>query len=170
MPQYEGYVAGITGDGKAEVVIKPGMAGIPNAPEVSKKVCHRATNGSTLRIEAVNKVGARVGDWVRLSQESGMPIKNAAMLLGIPVLGAASGLVVGAIFTDGFVVNLTAAAFFTAVGLLLGTIIGVVTYRRMSTDKEPIISRVIRTRTEMPSVSDGPHSPSPDEDGGQGFS
>jgi hypothetical protein len=92
-----------------------------------------------------------------------MPIKNAATLLGIPVLGAASGLVVGAIFTDGFAVDVTPAVFVTAVGLLLGTIIGVLTYKRMSTVKEPSISRVIRTRTEMPSVSNDPHCSSHDE-------
>ena len=155
MSLYEGFVAGLRADGKAEVVIRPGKPGIPGAPELTEKVCHCATNGSTVRIEALNWVGAGVGDWVLLSRRAGVLMKNAVVLLGIPVIGMLSGVVVGAIFSDGFAFCVTATAVSAAVGLLLGLVIGVATYRRMSADDQPVIRRIIRTRTDMAFVPHG---------------
>jgi microcompartment protein CcmK/EutM len=155
MSLYEGFVAGLRADGKAEVVIRPGKPGIPGAPELTEKVCHCATNGSTVRIEALNWVGAGVGDWVLLSRRAGVLMKNAVVLLGIPVIGMLSGVVVGAIFSDGFAFRVTATVVSAAVGLLLGLVIGVATYRRMSADDQPVIRRIIRTRTDMAFVPHG---------------
>ena len=155
MSLYEGFVAGLRADGKAEVVVRPGKPGIPGAPELTEKVCHCATNGSTVRIEALNWVGAGVGDWVLLSQRAGVLMKNAVVLLGIPVIGMLSGVVVGAIFSDGFAFRVTATVVSAAVGLLLGLVIGVATYRRMSADDQPVIRRIIRTRTDMAFVPHG---------------
>jgi microcompartment protein CcmK/EutM len=155
MSLYEGFVAGLRADGKAEVVIRPDNPGIPGAPELTEKVCHRATNGSTIRIEALNRVGAGVGDWVLLSRRAGVLMKNAVVLLGIPVIGALSGVVAGAVFSDGFAFCVTATAVSAAVGLLLGLVIGVTAYRRMSADDEPVIRRIIRTRADMAFVPHG---------------
>jgi hypothetical protein len=155
MPVYEGIVASLMADGKAEVVIRPGRPGIPGAPEVSKKVCHCATNGSTVRIEALNRVDAQVGDRVGLSRKGTVLMKNAGALLGFPVLGGILGLAAGAIFTDGFEVHITGALFFAAVGLILGMVIGGVIYRRISVHDYPVISRVISTRTDTACMSHG---------------
>jgi len=38
MPEYEGFIATIKEDGKAEVIVQPETSGIVGAPEVSKKV------------------------------------------------------------------------------------------------------------------------------------
>ena len=152
---YEGFVARLKADGKAEIVISPGKPGIPGAPELTEKVCHCATNGSTVRIEALNWVGAGVGDWVLLSRRAGVLMKNAVVLLGIPVIGMLSGVVVGAIFSDGFAFRVTATVVSAAVGLLLGLVIGVATSRRMSADDQPVIRRFIRTRTVMAFVPHG---------------
>ncbi|KPK27841.1 MAG: hypothetical protein AMK69_09710 [Nitrospira bacterium SG8_3] len=160
MPVYEGLVASLLTDGKAEVVIRPGKPGIPGAPELTEKVCHCATNGSIVRIEALNRAGARVGDRVCLSRRGGILMRNAAALLGFPVLGGMSGLVASAIFAEGLAVHVTGAVVSTAVGLLLGVIIGGVIYRRSAND-QAVISRIIRTRTDMASMLHGNPSRTP---------
>jgi hypothetical protein len=149
MPQYEGYVSSLTADDRAEVIIRPGELGIPGAPEISKKVCHCATDGSTLRIEALNRAGAAVGDWVALSRKSGVLLKNAAALLGIPLLGGISGLGIGAVLLYGFAVPAISTFLFAALGLLAGITIGTRHFRRLSADNQPVISRVLKTRTEV---------------------
>lgn len=164
MPDHKGFIASLTADGKAEVVIRPDTPGIPNAPEVSARVCHCATDGSTVRIEALNMAGAGVGDWVSVSHGSGILMKNVAVLLGIPVLGGISGLAAGAIFTGGLAVHVTNALIFTSAGLFLGIIIGAAVYRRLSPRNQPVISRVIRSRTEMDSLFNTDRSCSQNED------
>jgi hypothetical protein len=149
MPQFEGYVSSLTADDRAEVIIMPAELGIPGAPEISKKVCHRATDGSTLRVEALNRAGAAVGDWVALSRKSGVLLKNAAVLLGIPLLGGMSGLAIGAALVHGFDVPSVSTFLVAAFGLLAGITIGTRHYRRLSADNQPVISRVLKTRTEV---------------------
>jgi len=155
MSLYEGVVASLRADGKAEVVIRPGKPGIPGAPELTEKVCHCATNGSIVRIEALNRAGAGVGDWVLLDRRAGVLMKNAVALLGSPVIGGLSGLAAGAIFFDGFALSVTAMVVSATVGLLLGVIIGGVIYRRVSADDQTVIRRIIRTRTEVAFVPHG---------------
>jgi microcompartment protein CcmK/EutM len=145
---YEGFVARLKADGKAEIVISPSKPGIPGAPELTEKVCHRATKGSTLRIEALNCVGAGVGDLVLLSRRAGAVMKNVVVLLGMPVAGGISGLVGGLIFFDGLAFRVTATVIAAAFGLLLGLVIGAATYRRMSANDQPVIRRIIRSRTD----------------------
>jgi hypothetical protein len=58
MPEYEGSVAGLRDDGKAEVLIQPETAGIFGAPSVSAKVCHCASSSSQVTREALNPVQA----------------------------------------------------------------------------------------------------------------
>jgi len=147
MPVYEGVVASLMADGRAEVVIKPGRPGIPGAPEVSRKICHCATNGSTVRIEALNRVGAQVGDRVGLSRRGAVLMKNAGALLGFPLLGGISGLVAGAILFDGVASCVTAMVVSAGLGLSVGLVIGATIYRRLSADEQPVIRRIIRTRT-----------------------
>jgi len=147
MPVYEGVVARLMADSKAEVVIRPGKAGIPGAPELTEKVCHCATNGSTVRTEALNWVGADVGDWVVVSRRAGVLMKNAVALLGMPVIGGLSGLVAGGILFDGVASCVTAMVVSAGLGLSVGLVIGATIYRRLSADEQPVIRRIIRTRT-----------------------
>jgi hypothetical protein len=145
MPLYEGIVAKLKADGKAEVMIRPGKPGIPGAPELTGKICHCATRGSTVRTEALNWVDADVGDWVVVSRRAGALMKNAAALLGSPVIGACIGLVTGEILFAGVAFWLTAMV----VSALLGLIMGVTIYRRISVYDQPVIRRIIRTRKDM---------------------
>ncbi|MBW1908344.1 MAG: hypothetical protein JRJ11_02215 [Deltaproteobacteria bacterium] len=58
MPRHEDFVATLKEDGKAEVIIQPGSMGVPGAsPQINRRVCHCATDGSTITIEALNRVG-----------------------------------------------------------------------------------------------------------------
>jgi len=56
MPEYEGVIASLSEDGKAEVIVQPETSNIVGAPEVSKKVCHCASSSSQVTLEALNPV------------------------------------------------------------------------------------------------------------------
>ncbi|MFH1951724.1 MAG: SoxR reducing system RseC family protein [Pseudomonadota bacterium] len=142
MPDYEGLVESVKENWVALVVIRPDNQCIPGAPGVSKRVCHCASDGSTLRIEALNSVNARAGDWVSVRQEPGTLMKNAAILLGIPMLGLILGVAVAIVLTQVFTAQETAVGISVAVGLLLGIIVGVMAFRRVSSDNQPVIERI----------------------------
>ncbi|MBW2265140.1 MAG: SoxR reducing system RseC family protein [Deltaproteobacteria bacterium] len=149
MNKHEGIVTSLTAEDKAEVLIRPGAPGIPGAPELSKKVCHTATDGSTVRIEVLNRVGAGVGDWVSLSRKAGVARRNAGALLGIPLLGALLGLVVAVILTKSLATNIVGWVICVAIGLLFGIIMGHGVYRRISAHNQIVIGQVIRSASEM---------------------
>lgn len=159
MPQHEGFVTSLKENGKAEVVIQPDNAGIPGAPQLKDIVCHCATDGSTITIEALNKADAGVGDWVSITQRPGALMKNAAILLGIPVVGLLAGIVVASIITHGFAYHITGGILVLTAGLLLGIIIGVINFRRVSANSQPVIGCIIRTRLEAASLLDKNQSP-----------
>jgi hypothetical protein len=132
MPRHEGFVATLKGDDRAEVIIQPGSMGVPGAsPHVNRHVCHCATDGSTITIEALNRVGAGVGDWVSVSRNATEMIRNAALLLGIPIIGLIAGIILAAFLTDGFSFRIAGGIIAMAACLLSGIAIGVLTFRRV---------------------------------------
>ncbi len=151
MAEYEGLVESVTADGKAQVVIRPGKAGIPGAPELTGKVCHGATDGSMVRTEALNRAGAQAGDWVAVTRPTGVLIKNAVALLGIPMMGGIAGLAVG-MSTNGLGLQGVGLAVCAAAGIAVGIILGVSIYRNLSFRNVPVVSRVLRSRAELASV------------------
>ncbi len=152
MDKYEGVVTSLTAEDKAEVLIRPGAPGIPGAPEVSKKVCHKATDGSTVRIEVLNRVGAGVGDWVSLSRKAGVARRNAGALLGIPMLGALLGLIAAVVLTKSLAaINIAGGIICVAFGLLFGIIMGLGIYKRISAHNPIVIGEVIRAASKMTS-------------------
>ena len=156
MPQYEGFVAGLKEKNmKAEVVIQPGNAGIPGAPQLKDIVCHCATDGSTITIEVLNKEGAGVGDWVSVSRNTTAMIRNAAALLGIPLIGIIVGIILATFLTDGFSFRILVGIVAMAACLLLGITIGVLIFRQISTVNQPVIDRIVKTRLEIASIGDG---------------
>jgi hypothetical protein len=81
MPRYEGHIACLKEDGRAEVIIEPGNTGVPGAsPKINRRVCHCVTDGSNLKIEAFNRAGAGVGDQVSVGLETSGLVKNAVAL------------------------------------------------------------------------------------------
>jgi len=152
MPQYEGFVTSLKENGKAEVVIQPGNAGIPGAPQLKDIVCHCATDGSTITIEAFNKAGAGVSDLVSVSRSTTAMIRNAAALLGIPLISIIVGIILAAFLTDGLSFRIANGIIAMAACLLLGITIGVLIFRRISTGNQPVIDRIVKTRLEMASI------------------
>jgi hypothetical protein len=149
MPKYQGVVARLMAEDKAEILIMPGEQSIPGAPEVSKKVCHECTDGSTLRIEAVNRAGAEIGDWVALTRPAGLVKKNATALIGMPLLGIFTGGGVGVLMMFGMGLPGAALVLCAAIGLLLGVMAGGKQYRALSEQNEPVINRIVEKRSEL---------------------
>jgi hypothetical protein len=161
VPLYEGVVARLVADGKAEVVIRPGKPAIVGAPELTQRICHCATSGSMVRTEASNGVGAAVGDQVLLSREASVLMKNAVVLLGMPAIGASLGLLGAAVLFDGVAFRLPAMVVSAVAGLLLGLVMGVVAYRRLSVADQPVISRIITFRRDVTCLPHGDSSSTP---------
>jgi hypothetical protein len=158
MPGYEGIVTEMKEDGKAEVLIQPRSAGIIGASaEVNNKVCHCTPDGSSIRIDVENKVGAGVGDWVLVNREMRALMRNAAALLGIPSLGGAFGLFLALMLSTGLSLGATTWVIFAAGGLLIGIVVGVSVYKRVAPGSQASIDRVIRTRSEIASMPQGEH-------------
>ena len=153
MSQYEGLVTSLKKDGRAEVLIQPISSGIPGAsPRVNRHVCHCATDGSTITIEALNSVGADVGDRVVVNSDTSGLVKNAAVLLGIPLMGLFAGIALAAFVTHGFAFHMTGGIVAVAVSFLLGIVIGVSVFKRASAGGQPVIDQIVKTRLEAASM------------------
>jgi hypothetical protein len=148
MRQHVGFVASLKENDRADVIIRPGTPGIPNAPEVSKKVCHSPTDGSTVNVEAWNRAGAQVGDWVSVSQSPGTLKKNAVTLLGIPGMGLILGIVSGAAVYQNSGLHPMVSVSVGASVLLTANLIAAVRYRRRSAENPPEITQIIKTHQE----------------------
>lgn len=87
VPHYEGHVTGLGEDGRATLRIGPGGATVPGlSPDLNRRVCHCATEGSHFEIKAMNRTGAGVGDRVLVHHDAADLFKNAASLLGPPLV------------------------------------------------------------------------------------
>lgn len=143
MARYEAVVANCLPNGRAEIVIRPDKPGIPDAPEISRRVCHCATDASMVRIEALNRADARVGDWVSVYRKPGVVLKNAVALIGFPLAGAIAGAALGRTLGG------AATAIVALAGALFGMMLGIRSYRRLSGENLMIIDRVIASRSEF---------------------
>ncbi|MDZ7696248.1 MAG: SoxR reducing system RseC family protein [Deltaproteobacteria bacterium] len=149
MPRHEGFVATLKKDGKAEVVIQPVHPGIPGASSyVNRHVCHCASDGSTVTIAALNGVGAEIGDYVSVLRDTSGLLKNAVALLGVPVLGLIAGVIFAAVLTDGFSSHMATGMIAIAACLIVGITIGVLIFRRISVNSDPIIENIIQKRRQ----------------------
>lgn len=142
MPQYEGFVTKTGRKGEAEVVIQPENARIIGASNL--KVCHSASESSSICVKAENSVGAEVGDRVRIRRDGGALIKNAAALVGIPIMGLLVGLSASVILRHPLNISVSGQLFMACAGLLLGLFLGVFLYRRISGDPRLMIIQVIQ--------------------------
>jgi hypothetical protein len=149
MPEYEGFVARLIDDTKAEVVIQPEKEGIVGAPAVSAKVCHCASSSSQVTMEALNPLRAAVGDRVVLEVEASALIRNVASLVGLPVLALALGWVISLFLGDIVLLGLPITFFCISCSLPLGVAAGVLLYRHWSRGNLPTITRIVQTRQEM---------------------
>jgi len=156
MPTNEGFVAILKRNGMAQVVIQPVSAGIPGASNrVNRHVCHCATDGSTLTIDALNGVGAEVGDHVSVRRDSSGLTKNAAALLGIPLLGIIAGILLAVLCTDGFSSGMVGGMIALTACVIVGTTIGLLTFRRVSAVNLAVIEKVIEKSSKGGRFSSG---------------
>jgi len=145
MPQYEGFVAKTDRKDEAEVVIRPENAGIIGASNLN--VCHSASESSSICVNAQNSVGAKPGDRVRIRREGGALFKNVAALVGVPIMGLVMGFLASFILRP----SVVGQVMVVCTGLLLGTCLGVLLYRRISSDPKFMIIQVIEGGSTMES-------------------
>lgn len=151
MPEYEGFIASLKEDGKAEVIVQPETSGIIGAPGVSKKVCHCASSSSQVPLEALNPLHAAVGDRVAVRVDASLLLRNAGVLIGMPVLALALGWAVSFLIPESELLGVPIKFLCLFCSLPLGIAAGVLLYRHWSRRNLPSISRIIRTRKEMAS-------------------
>ena len=131
MPEYEGLIATIKEDGKAEVIVQPETSDIVGAPEVSKKVCHCASSSSQVTVEALNPVQADVGDRVAVEVKASVLIRNAGSLIGTPVLALALGWAVSLLLKDRYLFGVPITFLCMFCSLPLGVAGGLLLYRAL---------------------------------------
>jgi len=149
MPRNEGFVTTLKNDGKAEVVIQPVRTGVPGASSyVNRHVCHCASDGSTVTIEALNGAGAEVGDYVSVLRDTSGLLKNAVALLGVPVLGLIAGIIFAAVLTHGFSSRIAGGWIVMVAGLTCGVTVGVLIFKRMSVNSDPVIEHILQKRRQ----------------------
>jgi len=151
MPEYEGYIASLKEDGKAEVIVQPETSGIVGAPGVSKKVCHCVSSSSQVSMEALNPVRAAVGDRVAVRVDASLLLRNAGAVIGVPVLALALGWAVSFFTPETELLGVPVRFVCLFCSLPLGIAAGVLLYRRWARMNLPSISRIVRTRQEMAS-------------------
>ena len=135
---YEGIVATLKENGKADVVIQPSGAGVHGASKaVNARVCHCATAASSITIEALNSAGAAVGDRVSVMRDSSTLLKNCGILLGIPLAGLIIGLILNSLLSTA---GLAAAIAFPLIALALA----IAWYRKSSAGSDPVIDRILQ--------------------------
>lgn len=151
MPEYDGFVASLIDDTKAEVLIQPEREGIVGAPAVSAKVCHCASSSSQVTMEALNPVQAGVGDRVIVKVEASALIRNLGSLVGLPVLFLVLGWFISLFLGDTVLLGLPITFLSIFCSLPLGVAAGVLLYRHWSRENLPTITSITRTRQEMAS-------------------
>jgi hypothetical protein len=151
MLEYEGFVAILKEDGKAEVIVQPEASGIIGAPEVSKRVCHCVSSSSQVPVEALNPVQAAVGDRVAVRVDSSLLLRNAGALIGMPVFALALGWAVSFFIPESDLLGMPVKVFCLFCSLPLGIAAGVLLYRRWCRRILPTIIRIVQTREEMAS-------------------
>jgi hypothetical protein len=155
MRSYKGIIASLKEGDKAEVIIRPEDTGVPGAsPQVNRCLCHCATDGSTLMVEALNRAGANVGDRVSISYDPSGSAKNAALLLGIPAAFLMTGILVATVLFHLFMFPVMGGVAIAAICLLMGIVLGVLWFRRISANNLPAIDQITGTRLEAASGDD----------------
>jgi YHS domain-containing protein/positive regulator of sigma E activity len=149
MSESEGIVVDASEDGKAKVLLEASDPCIHCGEDL--QVCNCSGGSSRIIVRALNSVGASVGDLVSISHKPGALLKSITIFLVIPAVGLITGLVISAILNQRYAVGPNITVLLAATGLLVGTAISVLSYKRVSADIQPFISHVIRTGLKIPS-------------------
>jgi len=154
MAQEKGLVTSITEDGWALVETN-------RSDTCSHCTSCRVSFGSNseMSINAINRVGAEVGDLVSLHISSGTLMKSAAILYLIPVAGLISGAFLGDELSTRLAMGKTSTiALLSIAGLIIGYTITMLISRWMAARRtlNPIITRIIRRGIVAPESTQGP--------------
>jgi len=150
MAEYEGFVASKKTNGLVEILISPTSKGVPGASEnINRQICHCAADGPQVSIDAINEVGAAVGDWVLVRRDSSPLIRNALVLVGIPMVGLIAGIITSYFMTACFTALSLMGIFVGGAFVIGGLTIGVLTFRRIYQPAVPVIVRVLKKTSEL---------------------
>lgn len=117
--------------------------------------CHSCLSNSKMMAEALNSIGAKEGDLVEISLNSGLVLKSAAIMYLIPIAGLMTGALAGSFISGILAIDeTTSAIIFSILGLCLGFMTTAFFSKQMSAKNRltPIITQVIKHNAK--------HSPS----------
>lgn len=143
MAQGHGFVTSVREDGWAQVVTERKDA-CENCG--ASHCCVSFGTKSEMLAMALNKAGAKEGDYVSLILRSGILLKAAAVMYLIPVIGLVLGAAMGSGLNTGLPISETTSVIvFGFAGLFLGFIITALMSKWMSGNSNltPVISRII---------------------------
>ena len=152
MAHTKGLVTSIEKEGWAQVATE--RTGVCGGCK-STHSCHSCLTNSKIVTEVLNKAGAKEGDLVTVSLDSGLVLKSAAIMYLIPIAGLMAGALMGAVLSVGLAISETSVTIaFGFAGLCLGFFIAAFISRQMSANNRltPMISQIIK--------SGGKYSPS----------
>ena len=112
--------------------------------------CHACLTNSKIVTEVLNRVGAKEGDLVDISLDTGLLLKGSAILYLIPVAGLLAGALLGHFLDLKFAIDgINTAIVFGLVGLCLGFLITAFISKQMAKNNRitPQISRIIKSGT-----------------------
>jgi sigma-E factor negative regulatory protein RseC len=139
-----GLVVSIKEAGKAQVVTdrKNACGGCGSTHN-----CNSCLSNSKIVTETLNSIGAKEGDLVDISLDSGVVLKSAATMYLIPVAGLMAGALTGVSVSGILSVDETISAIiFSIIGLCLGFIMTALISKRMSMRNRltPVITQIIK--------------------------
>jgi Cu+-exporting ATPase len=98
-----------------------------------------------LTIKVINKAGANPGDYVSVGFVPGAVLKSVAVVLGIPLLGLMSGVVVANALVQYVLLSSTGAVVAGSACFALAVLVAVVFYRRIWAGIQPFTEKIIST-------------------------
>jgi sigma-E factor negative regulatory protein RseC len=117
--------------------------------------CQSCLSSPKVVTSVLNQAGAKAGDLVTVSLDSGMILKNAAVLYLLPVVGLVASAILGVALSADWGISETGAGIgFGGAGFCLGFFVAVFISKRMSADDRltPTISRIIQPGADYFSI------------------
>jgi YHS domain-containing protein/positive regulator of sigma E activity len=148
MPQAQGIVESIAANGQAKILVEPDDACGPCEAKGGGCGCSGAR--SKIAIKAHNDVGATIGDRVMVDYKPGALMKSLLVFLGLPAVGLISGIVFGVGLEGRLVLGVNGTLLVAIAGLAGGIAASILSYRRIVSDIQPFVSRILRKAFEVP--------------------
>jgi sigma-E factor negative regulatory protein RseC len=145
MPQEQGYVLSVEGNGWVQVATERNSACGHCA--AASQCCQSAMYNNRVATRALNRAGAHEGDIVYITMNAPSVLKAALLVYMVPLIGLVLGSVVGGPLGSILTMNATAAAIiFAAVGFIGGLGIAMLVSRHLAHDLRyiPVVTQVVR--------------------------